>query len=318
MESPPTTAIQVRDVLVPERLTPYPQVTAFMGGLIRQGMARNTIRSYVRDLLLFAEWFLEHTGRASFQAQAVTPMDIDDYKGFLQRDQQAQPATVNRRLASLRKFFEWAQATGATRRNRELPTKGVRLVKTQPPTPRWLTPQQVRALIRAVQEHGSLRDHAIIQLLYNTGVRVDELTSITLADLALSERKGLLTVHGKGGKQRQEPLNVTVRTALTAYLAERPEASAAQLFLGQRGPLTYKGVELLVAKYARIAGLDDVTPHILRHSFAKHLLDSGADLVTVQNLLGHARLQTTTIYTQPGAQDLERAVNRLDEGGLQR
>ena len=89
-------------------------------------------------------------------------------------------------------------------------------------------------------------------------------------------------------------------------------------FLGQRGPLTYKGVERLVAKYARIAGLDDVTPHTIRHSFAKHLLESGADLVTVQNLLGHARLQTTAIYTQPGPQDLERAVTRLEERGMER
>src|SRR5215212_4825633 len=317
MESPPN-AIQLRDISLPERSSLYPQVITFMGELIRQRMARNTIRSYIRDLLLFAEWFLERMGYASFQAQAVTPIDIEDYKAFLQRDQQAQPATVNRRLASLRKFFEWAQATGILRKHWDLPTKGVRLVKTQPSAPKWSTPQQVRALIRAVQEHGSIRDHAIIQLLYNTGVRVDELTSIRLTDLSLSERQGSLIIHGKGSKQRQEPLNVTVRTALTAYLAERPEPSADQLFLGQRGPLTYKGVELMVAKYARIAGLDGVTPHILRHSFAKHLLDSGADLVTVQNLLGHARLGTTAIYTQPGAQDLERAVNRLEEGGYQR
>jgi integrase/recombinase XerC len=303
MESTPTTAIQVRDVLVLERLQPYPQVVAFMGELIRQRMARNTIRSYVRDILLFASWFQETSLRDSFHAQAVTPIDIEDYKAFLQHEKQAQPSTVNRRLASLRKFFEWAQATGAVRTNRDLPTKGVRLVRMQPPAPRWLTPQQVRALLRAVQEHGSIRDHAIIQLLYNTGVRVDELTSIRLSDLSLAERKGSLIIHGKGSKQRQEPLNVTVRMALNAYLAERPETSADQLFLGQRGPLTYKGVELLVAKYSRIAGLDNVTPHVLRHSFAKHLLESGTDLVTVQNLLGHARLGTTAIYTQPGAQD---------------
>src|SRR5215213_7606527 len=242
MESPPN-AIQLRDISLPERSSLYPQVIAFMGELIRQRMARNTIRSYIRDLLLFAEWFLARMGHASFQAQAVTPIDIEHYKAFLQRDRQAQPATVNRRLASLRKFFEWARATGATRKHRELPTNGIRPVRIQPPAPRWLTPQQVRALLGAVQEHGSLRDHAIIQLLYNTGVRVDELTSITLSDLSLSERKGTLTVHGKGSKQRQEPLNVTVRTALTAYLADRPETSAEQLFLGQRGPLTYKGVE---------------------------------------------------------------------------
>src|SRR6185295_16224519 len=109
MEQTPTTAIQLRDVLVSERSSLYPQVIAFMGELIRQGLARNTIRSYVRDVLLFAEWFLARTGYPSFQAQAVTPIDIEDYKAFLQRDQQAQPATVNRRRAALRKFFEWAQ-----------------------------------------------------------------------------------------------------------------------------------------------------------------------------------------------------------------
>jgi len=90
MESPPTTAIQLREISLPERSSLYPQVIAFMGELIRQGMARNTIRSYIRDLLLFAEWFLARMGYASFQAQAVTPIDIEDYKAFLQRDQQAQ------------------------------------------------------------------------------------------------------------------------------------------------------------------------------------------------------------------------------------
>lgn len=161
--------------------------------------------------------------------------------------------------------------------------------------PTYVTRDQARAIIR------------------NTGIRVSELTNLRRSDLETSERKGRLIVWGKGEKQRVIPLNATVRTALRAYLDVRPERTDDHLFLGQRGPLTAKGVEILVRKYAYLAGLTNVTPHTLRHSFPKQTLDAGESLVTVKELLGHARLETTAIYTHSGPQDLERAVARLDE-----
>jgi site-specific recombinase XerD len=126
---------------------------------------------------------------------------------------------------------------------------------------------------------------------------------------------------GKGYKDRTVPLNSDVRRALTVYGDARPTVADDHLFVGQRGaPLQPQGVQQVVAKYARRAGLPDVTPHVLRHTFAKHVLDAGEDLATVQRLLGHDRLETTAIYTQPTALDPEEAVRRLevDAGAQQR
>jgi integrase/recombinase XerC len=113
------------------------------------------------------------------------------------------------------------------------------------------------------------------------------------------------------------PLNLDVRRALNAYLAVRPQTVDTHFFVGQQGTgLTPRSVEKLVGKYARLAGLQDVTPHTLRHTFGKHALDAGADLVTVSRLLGHQRLETTAIYTTPSAADLEQAVSRLEADAL--
>ena len=138
-----------------------------------------------------------------------------------------------------------------------------------------------------------------------------------LGDVEISERKGSLTVRsGKGGKFRVLPLNSDARKAITAYREVRPTVSDDHLFIGQRGQgISSRAVELLVDKYARLAGLEDVTPHTLRHSFGKHALDAGADLVSVSALLGHQRLETTAIYTTPSQRDLERVVEKLEQDG---
>ena len=118
---------------------------------------------------------------------------------------------------------------------------------------------------------------------------------------------------GKGGKHRIVPLNNDVCRAINDYLDIRPKIADDHLFIGQRGnPLKAQGVELLVKQYAKQAGLEDVTPHVFRHTFAKSALDAGTDLVTVATLLGHQRLETTAIYTKPSERDLEKAVERLE------
>ncbi len=151
--------------------------------------------------------------------------------------------------------------------------------------------------------------------LRHTGLRVGELCALRLGDVDLSERKGRVTVRsGKGQKYRVIPLNADVRRALAQYLAVRPRVADDHLFVSQRGgtALSTHGVEQLVATYARQAGLEDVTPHTLRHTFGKGLLDAGVDLPTVAALLGHENLNTTAVYTHPSARDLERAVEKLE------
>ena len=151
-------------------------------------------------------------------------------------------------------------------------------------------------------------------LLRHTGLRVAELCALPLDDIDMSERKGAVTVRsGKGQKYRMVPLNADVRRALGQYLVMRPRVPDGHFFVSQKGGgLQQQAVRQLVEKYARQAGLEDVTPHTLRHSFAKQLLAEGVDLVTVSTLLGHERLETTAIYTQPGPRDLERAVQKLE------
>ncbi len=285
-------------------------IADFLADLRRQEVAPKTVASYATDLCAAARWFTATTGEA-FTAAAVTPTDLRDYRAHLRTVERRAPATVNRRLAALRRFFTWAKATG---RARELATEGVKGIPSTPRAPKALAKRELDRLVRAAEQDRNKRNLAVLLTLRHTGLRVGELCNLRLDDLAISERKGSLSVRsGKGDKDRTVPLNNDVRQALNAYLAVRPAIADKHVFIGQRGePLQTDAVQLIVRKYARRAGLSGVTPHILRHSFGKGLLDAGTDLVTVSRLLGHERLETTAIYTQPTAQDLEAAVARLE------
>jgi site-specific recombinase XerD len=287
-----------------------PEIAAFLTELRREDLAVSTIASYERDLVAFATWF-EGTTSEAFAPQAVTPSDVRDHKSYLRTVRRRQAATVNRRLAALRKFFLWARVTG---RITDLPTLEVKSVPTGSRTPKSLAKREADRLIRTVEQSGNTRDLAVLLTLRHTGVRVGELCALRIADLTILDRKGSMLVRsGKGDKDRTVPLNNDVRVALRAYFARRPAATDDHVFIGQRGEaLQPEAVQLIVRKYARRAGLAEVTPHILRHTFAKQVLDAGADLTTVSRLLGHERLDTTAIYTQPTARDLVEAVQRLE------
>jgi site-specific recombinase XerD len=200
------------------------------------------------------------------------------------------------------------------RRCTEIPTDGVKGVPASARSPKSLEKREVDRLIRMAERSGKKRDLALLQVLRHTGLRVEEVCDLRLDDIEISERKGLLTVRrGKGAKYRTIPLNADVRYALGVYLAVRPRVDDDHLFIGQRGRgLSEQAVWYLVTKYARQAGLEDVSPHTLRHSFGKQLLDATKDLVAVAALLGHEKLETTAIYTQPSERDLARAVALLE------
>jgi len=285
-------------------------LTDFIAELGRQEVAAKTIASYRSDLTVFARWFTESAGEA-FRAAAITPTDIRDYRAHLMTVEQRQPATVNRRLAALRRFSLWAKAAGLIA---EVPTESIKGVPASPRSPKALEKREVDRLIRVVERSGNKRDLAIVMTLRHTGVRVGELCALRLGDVSVSDRKGALTVRsGKGAKFRSVPLNADVRHALAVYLAVRPRLADDHLFLSRRGGgMSTQAVHELVTKYARQAGLADVSPHTLRHSFAKHTLDAGESLVAVAALLGHEKLETTAVYTHPSERDLERAVQRLE------
>src|SRR5215216_5078613 len=291
-------------------------VGRFLQDLQRQETSPRTRDAYRLDLLHFADWFTRTVGEG-FSPEAVTPTDVRDYRSHLINVEKRQPATVNRRLAALRRFFQWAKATGLVK---ELPTDDVKGVASSPRAPHWLDKRDVDRLIRTVERHGNTRDLAIVLVLRHTGIRVGELSGLMLGDVETSERKGSLTVRsGKGGKFRALPMNGDARRAIAGYLEVRPKVPDDHLFIGQGGQgISSRAVELLVTKYGRLAGLEDVTPHTLRHSFGKHALDAGADLVSVSALLGHQRLETTAIYTTPSQRDLARVVEKLEQDGTPR
>jgi integrase/recombinase XerC len=242
------------------------------------------------------------------------------------------PATVNRRIAALRAYATWAYSAGLIAGN---PTNGIKLVGEQSSPPRWLDRREQAVLNRALErllEYAELkarlaelegrprppeliwarRDMALVQLMLNTGLRVGEVSSLELKDIKLRERSGKVTVLGKRNKQRRVPLNAEVRAALSAWLEVRPETSAVALFVGRKGGnLGTRAMQRVVAQLGNAAGLEELTPHILRHTFAKSLVDAGVGLEKVADLLGHSRLETTRIYTRPGQRDLERAVEAI-------
>lgn len=287
-----------------------PILTSYHQYLESVGKSANTVKAYVADVHHFLKWW-EQTAGDAFTPAAIDSGDIQDYRGFLLQ-RQRKPATVNRRLRALQHFFKWAIRTEQVQLNPFDILERVAVKQQQQSAPHWLNKKEQAALRRAVAKAQNIRDQAIIQTLLGTGVRVSELTSLTLGDIELSERKGSITVVGKGMKARAIPLDKRTRQALGTYLGERLRQPALRqaVFLGQRGPLTDRAIEKLVEKYAYQAELSDCTPHTLRHTFAKNLLDSedkpGLEIVAA--LLGHESLETTRIYTLPSQQDLERAV----------
>jgi len=284
-------------------------VTRFLAELGREDRAARTIEAYGSDLRAFAEWFASSVSE-TFAAATITPTDVRDYRSHLQTVAGASPSTINRRLAALRRFCQWAKASGLVS---EVSTDRVKNVAAQELAPRSLSKRDVEKFVRAVERHGERRDLAVVLVLRHTGIRVGELCALRLGDVSIGERKGSLTVRsGKGSKFRVVPLNVDARRAIRDYLAVRPVVAHDSLFVGQRGDgIQPRGVELLMARYGRLAGVE-ATPHVLRHSFARHSLDAGASLVDVAAALGHRSLTTTAKYTKPSMADLERLVERLE------
>ncbi|MGB9792841.1 MAG: tyrosine-type recombinase/integrase [Thermacetogeniaceae bacterium] len=266
--------------------------------------------SYAGDVRKFIVWCVEKHG--SFSPQEISPLDIVNYRDYLQecggRDGgRAAPATVNRALVSLRLFFGWLHESGEIPYN---PAADVRPVKTNKRlAPKWLTRREQAALMRAVKSKGNPRDEAMIGLMLHAGLRIGELCSLKREDVEIAPRGGHVRVVGKGNKQRIVPLNATIRKILEAWLRENPHDPIWPNRYGE--PISPRGVRKLLQEYAYAAKLKNVTPHTLRHTFCKNLLDSGVPIDQVAMLAGHSSLDVTKVYTAPSEKDLEKAVEKI-------
>lgn len=292
---------------------------AFTGYLRGQDRSPKTVRSYLSDLAQFATWF-EQTNGTAVTPQAVTPTDLREYRQFMLVTQRLAANTINRRLAALSTYLAWGVESGVLEYN---PAQKVKGVGKQTLAPKWLTKTDQGRLERLVEadlqnartepaKRWAKRDYALIMLMLHTGLRAGEVCALTQGDLTISDRKGQIVVQaGKGSKQRTLPLNQPAREALTGWLQVRPASEHRQVFLGQRGDaLTESALRRILDALSRRANVD-ASPHTLRHTFGKRLVDNGVTLEKVAALMGHSNLNTTRMYLTPGQQDLERAVATL-------
>jgi site-specific recombinase XerD len=286
-------------------------ISQFISHLHSLDRSPNTIQAYTLDLQQFEKWF-ERVNDRELSPALITPTDIREFKHYLIEDEELKPSSVNRKLASIRSFLKWAKSEDGIEDLPRFP-QSMEQVKS---APKALDRTEMHALVRAVERYGDSRDQAIILVLLNTGLRVNELSELNLSDVEMSERKGKVVVRsGKGQKYREVPLNAEARRSLNAYLNDRGEDNESALFLSQgESRLGTRGIQDVVGKYAHFAELENVTPHTLRHTFCTNLLRSGkVDIVTVAQIAGHSDISTTSIYTQPNGTDMQNAVDGLVE-----
>ena len=263
---------------------------------VERGMSKNTLQSYRRDL----ESFKDFLATKNLDIAGASKVDIEQFINSL-RDKGLKASSISRNVVAIRSLYKFlAKENGIADIAREI--KPPRIPKR---LPKALTLSEITGLIEALGNDGiALRDRAIVELLYASGARVSEVTSINLTDLSRDDELFTLLVRGKGGKERLVPVGRFAREALDNYLVRiRPtlakEKRSPALFLNQRGDrLSRQSAWKIIMAAAKRANIESkVTPHALRHSFATHLLDGGADIRVVQELLGHASVTTTQIYT---------------------
>jgi integrase/recombinase XerD len=273
---------------------------------LEHGLSKNSLDAYRRDLRGFVQW-LELKVPARADLHAVQAGDISAY--FAARAADSKPSTANRRLSVLRRFYQLAlrQHQVAADPCLKLPTakQPTRMVHT-------LTEAQVEALLEApdVNTPLGLRERTMLELMYASGLRVSELVDLKIVELSLND--GVLRITGKGAKTRLVPFGAPARAWIERYVKEargiilNGQQDDALFVTGRGGPMTRQMFWILVKKHAARAGITGpLSPHTLRHAFATHLLNHGADLRVVQLLLGHADISTTQIYTHVARERLK-------------
>ncbi len=272
---------------------------------LEDGLSKNTLDAYKRDLLLFAEWLHDHRSKTLYD---VVEVDLNAY--FAYRHSESKASTSNRRLAVLKRFYQYAL------RNHRInadPCLRLKSARQAPRFPKTLSEQNVEALLAApdVNTALGLRDRTMLELMYASGLRVSELVLLKSIEVGMNE--GVLRITGKGNKTRLVPFGEEARGWIERYLADGRgtilggKVADALFVTSLGGPMTRQMFWTLIKKYALRAGINaPLSPHTLRHAFATHLLNHGADLRVVQLLLGHADISTTQIYTHVARERLKK------------
>jgi integrase/recombinase XerC len=281
---------------------------------VERNASDHTVKSYREDLTALAEYLAESRGGACPEPGAIAVLDLRGYVAALHAAGYAK-STIARRLASLRSFFRFGQREGWAETN---PAKPLRNPRKGRSLPHFLSAEDIGRLLEAppVDEVAGIRDRAILETMYSAGLRISETVGLDEGDLDFEA--GLVRVRGKGRRERLSPIGSFAARAIHGWLRVRklhprePAGPAAPVFLNKFGRrISTRGVARMLEKYLKLTGLDDrTTPHSLRHSFATHLLDRGADIRSVQELLGHKSLVTTQIYTHISTSALRAAYEK--------
>ncbi|HEX2228524.1 MAG TPA: site-specific tyrosine recombinase XerD [Candidatus Binatia bacterium] len=288
-----------------------PHIDRFLSVIaVEKGLARNTVEAYSRDLSRVSEFLV---GQSIYNWNEVKPIDVRAYVSWLTR-QGLSPKTVARHVVTLRRFYRFLETEGLTT---ESPLPTLHLPNGARKLPQTLSLEDLRRLLDQPDPQTALgrRDQAMLELLYAAGLRVSELVSLQTQQIDLDSN--YLMVKGKGSKMRAVPFGRWAREKLVRYLGEvRPmlaRSGTPFLFVTRSGkPITRQGFWKLLRGYALAAGIEKrVTPHMLRHSFATHLLEGGADLRAVQSMLGHSDISTTQIYTHVNGARLKEAHRKF-------
>ena len=280
---------------------------------VEKSLARNSVESYGRDLAKLGAW----AEKNNFDVVNLTKQDLREWL----IDLAGAPLSENskrRLISALRGFYKFLQFDGHIKKN---PAEDLIAPQKSFYLPRFLTEFEIENLFAAPDVAGEigLRDRAILELMYASGLRVSEAVSLRIFDVDVDA--GILTCTGKGNKTRKVPLGKSAVEWLKSYLIHRRKKENVEihnLFVSSLGkPLTRQIIHKLVSEYARKCGLEDVSPHTLRHSFATHLLQHGADSRSVQAMLGHADISTTQIYTHITDSHLKKTYEKFHPRALQ-
>jgi integrase/recombinase XerD len=298
-------------ITAPARTQPFEHLLLdFLAYLeFERGMSRNTLEAYRSDLLQFGEWL----GRTGRDPLAVAHAELSEFANEIAsgRDDKppAAPATLQRKVACLRSFYRHLRRTGVLAND---PTAHLRAPKESRKLPQVLSRDEVAELLRQPRgtEPAALRDRALLETMYACGLRASEAIALEVGDVDLEA--GVLRARGKGSKERLVPIGSAAANAISAYLGRGRarlvgDRWESRLFVNQRGGgLTRQGLYKIVQRHAASAGLaSKMSPHTLRHSFATHLLAGGCDLRSLQEMLGHADIATTQLYTHLSAERLK-------------
>lgn len=295
----------------------------FINYLREEGRSERTISIYVSTVNELAKWY-EETNGEPFVPEQITSLDLHNWRSYLETVKKQTPATVNKKIASLKTYWSFLIETERTNVD---PTRKVKMKTLQTSTmaPKWLSRREAQRLLHAIEnneknEWKRTRNIAITQVMLQAGLRISEVVNLNLDDISLTPKNETLTVrHGKGDKFRIVPINKDLKIALSHWLEirqlpNRTIKDPQAVFLSERmSRITDRAIRYFFTAYFQMAIIPNGSPHNLRHTCAKRLIDQGNPIQYVARIMGHENIQTTERYTFPSEKDLRKAVKSISE-----